>query len=128
VLTFSPIGASQLRTGATVYYIERLILLELDSSFAEFRAQRARVAWICHARPDNCCGISLAAKVTTSIFSVTTVKLLNIINQYLQASKKVYLRYPNLDIESLQVVPYYDSSFFNRFGKSSQLVFVVFVV
>jgi uncharacterized protein YjgD (DUF1641 family) len=83
------------------------------------------VARICHTRPDICCGISLAAQVTTSSFNASAFKQLNLIIQYLQASKNIYLRYPKLDIESLQVVVYSDSSFANRLDKSSQLGFVV---
>jgi hypothetical protein len=33
-------------------YIDRLQELPHSASFADFRSQRAKMAWICHTRPD----------------------------------------------------------------------------
>jgi hypothetical protein len=108
-------------------YIDRLDILPSSASFSDYRAQRAKVAWITNTRPDICCAVSMSAQVTQSQYQISHLRMLNGIVRYLQSTMHVKLRYPKLDIGSLQVVTYADASFANREDKSSQIGYAIFM-
>jgi hypothetical protein len=92
-------------------YIETLSPLAPTASFTDFRSHRAKVAWICHTRPEVCYFANTSAQVTERTFSPVNVKSFN----------------AGLDINTLRIVAYSDASFANNADLSSQLGFVIFL-
>jgi hypothetical protein len=61
----------------------------------------------------------------TGVVQDKDITTLNNVVEYLQNSTKSCLHFPNLDVTTLQVVVYVDSSFANRQDKSSQLGYLI---
>jgi hypothetical protein len=106
-------------------YIEKLQPLGRAATFDEFRSRRASMAWIAHTRPDICCAVGLLAQTTTATFSAATIKALNSTIKYLHDTKDLTLKFPRLDMETLCMVVYADSSFGNASNNASQQGYLV---
>jgi hypothetical protein len=102
-------------------YIDRQQKLPQSASFVYFRSQGAKMAWICHTRPELSCAISLAVQVTQKTYTVWDVRSLNVTVRYLKQIRSVGLQFPRLDMEKLKLVVYSDASFRNRKDGSSLL-------
>ena len=48
-------------------YAEKLQLLDIRSSFEEFRSSRSQLTWLIHTRPDICASVNLLAQVTAVV-------------------------------------------------------------
>lgn len=84
-------------------YIENLSLLSKDADFEFFRSMRAKLAWVVNSRPDIACAVAFSSQITPSTFDSTSYKLLNKIIKHLKASKELTLKFPKLDLDTLQL-------------------------
>jgi transposase InsO family protein len=124
-LTFAGLVIESDRSIHQTPHIRRLQKLGHDASYEEFRSARAKIAWVGNTRPDVLCAISRAAQVTASEFSAADVTSLNQTIEYLQRTADWAMKFPPLDIGSLTVVAFADSSFNNLPRSGTQLGFVV---
>jgi hypothetical protein len=108
-------------------YIETLSPLAPTASFTDFRSHRAKVAWICHTRPEVCYFANTSAQVTERTFSPVNVKSFNAVLENLRKTADRKLLFQSLDINTLRIVAYSDASFANNADLSSQLGFVIFL-
>eukprot|EP00171_Calliarthron_tuberculosum_P003375 IDg3375t1 len=109
-------------------FIERLQTLSVPTSYAEYRSMRARVAWLKQTRPDIACAVSMAAQTTEKDFDADAVKELNRIINYIQRTPNITLKFPKLDVNTLRLATYVDSSFNNRNDGSSQLAILFDII
>jgi len=83
------------------------------------------MAWIVMTRPDVACAISMTARHTEETFSQTAIKEVNAIVRYLRKTRDLSLNYPRLDVNTLRIAVYADSSFNNRENARSQLGYII---
>jgi hypothetical protein len=101
--------------------IARMSKLAADATFDEYRRQRAKLVWICNARPDICAFVSLCSSVTADTFTRTDIKGMNDRVRHLQQTNKdVELSFRKLDPKTLHLLVYTDASFGTRLNKGSQ--------
>ncbi len=106
-------------------YIQRLTILPEDCTFHDLRSMRAKLAWITHTRPDISCAVNMAAQVTEATMSMDHTKALNKVIKHLRKTPRQSLVYPKLDLQSLKLKVYADSSFANNADYTSQLGYIV---
>ena len=69
--------------------------------------------------------MAFASQVTDSTYDIESYKLLNKIIKYLRATKDICLRFPKLDMDTLQITTYSDTLFNNNTDNKSQLRYVI---
>lgn len=106
-------------------YIDNLKLLPMDASFARFTSARAGLAWVGHTRPDLCSGINKLAQVTEVRYGLTAIKAHNNLVKKAKGGRDLALKYPKLDVNSLHLRAYADSSFANNYDNSTQVGFII---
>jgi hypothetical protein len=107
-------------------YICRLQLLPIDASFEKYRCLRAKLPWICNARPDVCAFVSIVGSITERTFSGRfDIKAINDKVTHLQRTNELRLRFPHLDLSSLHLLVYTDAAFQNREDGGSQCGYIV---
>ena len=116
---------SLLRTMTQRDYIGRLKLLTSDTNFATFRSMRHKLAWVTNTRPDIACAVSMLTQVTERNFGQESIREANKIIKHLQKTQEISLNYPKLDMETLRILIYTDSSFNNRTDNRSQLGYII---
>jgi Reverse transcriptase (RNA-dependent DNA polymerase) len=109
-------------------FVRKLKKLNLDCTFDEFRSARAQLAWIVHTRPDVCVDVSMAAQVVEKGFCLKDVAMLNAAISRVVKTPDAGIRQQKLDISSLRLVAYSDSSFANNGDLTSQLGYMVCLV
>jgi hypothetical protein len=102
-------------------YIQRLKLLPKNATFSDFRSRRAQFAWIVNTRPDISAVSSQCSSVTDATYGREWILVLNDAMKYLQQSPSICLCYPKLDLKTLCIVVYTDSSFANNDDLSTQI-------
>jgi hypothetical protein len=104
-------------------YIAGLEPLVEDCSLIEFRSRRQQLGWLVHTRPDIACGVSFLSQVTNP--SSEASKALNSVLRYVKrsADHPLYLR--PLDVNTLRIVAFSDSSYANNKDQTSQLGYLV---
>ena len=115
----------QLRTISQSEYIERLNYIDKSSDFTTYRSLRARLIWVVNTRPDIAAAVSIASSVTEKDHTSKDNLVLNDIVNKLKKTKEIKLQYPKLDLESIRLLVYSDSSFNNRKNGKSQLGFLI---
>lgn len=116
---------NDLRTLDQSEYIQRLKYLQRNAKFEDYRSLRARLLWIGNTRPDICAAVSISSSITKKVHSEKENDKLNKIVKYLKETKDIRLKYPKLDLNSLRLLVYSDSSFNNREENRSQLGFII---
>lgn len=106
-------------------YAAHLTALPTDAPFAHFASRRATVAWLVHTRPDLSCGVNQAAQVTENAHEPPAVKALNKLIRRAITGRDLRLTYPPLDVSTLHMCVYSDSSFANNPDQSSQIGYIV---
>lgn len=81
--------------------------------------------WIVHTRPDVCAAVNILAQTVENNFSVKDIQLYNRTVKQLQETPKLGLKMQKLDIDSLHLKVFSDSSFANNKDLSSQLGYIV---
>lgn len=108
-----------------VPYVKNLKPLPMDASFAQFASARASLAWLGHTRPDLCCGINKLAQVSEATYGSTAIKFYKRLKKKAEANQAMTLKYPRLDVSTLHLRAYADSSFANNYDSSSQMGFII---
>lgn len=111
-------------------YISKLCKLPKVCSFKEYSSLRAKLLWLTQTRPDITCAIAIATQVTEERFNLAQkekIKDLNAAVSHIQKTKKLSLKFPELDRASLQMRVYTDASFASNYDLSSQLGYLVFL-
>ena len=108
-------------------YSERLSRLNADCIFADFRSARAQLAWLIHTRPSIACDISMAAQVTESSFVEKHINALNKVIKNVELDSSRGLKMQKLDVNTLHIRAYADSSFANNEDHTSQLGYIEFL-
>ena len=106
-------------------YLRKIQPVSKGSDYEEFRSMRARLAWICHSRPDICAAISMTAQITAASFNAEKITVLNKVIKHLQKTADNALLYKKLDVDSIAINAYADASFSNNSDLTSQLGFIV---
>lgn len=107
--------------------ISRLKSLPLNSTFESYRSARASLAWLAQTRPDVCCAISVAARVTLDKFSPDAIRAHNSTVNYLQRTRDIELVFPKLEEESLRIAVYVDAGYQDSDSGYSQIGYVIFL-
>lgn len=108
-----------------VAYVDNLERLSAESSFSRYASTRASLAWLAHTRPDLCSGINKLAQVTEGAYGAAAIKAYNDLVKKAQTGRDLALKYPKLDVNSLHLRVYADSSFANNHDNSTQIGYIV---
>lgn len=106
-------------------YINRLQNISDDSTFPQFRSARARLAWIQYTRPEISARVNFLSQTTESTFNSKKVQIYNDTVNELKSNPSRGLKMRKLDLSSLHIKAFSDSSFANNDDKSSQLGFII---
>ena len=112
------------------FYMQKLEVLPLGSTFTDFRSMRMRLAWLANTRPDCLFEISQLAQVTEDRFTregATVLRRLNKATKY-ATDNQVAIKIPRLDKDSIRVVGFSDASFANNYDLSTQLGHICLLV
>jgi hypothetical protein len=109
--------------------IEKLQGLQLDSKFEDYRSLRAKSMWLVNTRPDISCATSFVSRTTQVIFDSEPTKYIKDLNKIVRHVKRVRLPllFPKLNLETLKLTVYTDSSYCNNDDLSSQLGYIIFL-
>ena len=90
---------------------------------------RMKLAWLANARPDCLFVISQLAQNTEEMFNADRRKIVRQLNRAVRYAiqNQVSLKIPTLDIDTLRIIQYSDSSFSNNRDLSSQLGHICFL-
>jgi hypothetical protein len=103
-------GTDECRTISQNRYVDSLHLLPKHSDFESFRSMRAKLLWATNSRPDIACAIAFASQVTPSTFTQVSINLLNKVIKHLRVTNDIRLKYLKLELESLYLTVYSDTS------------------
>lgn len=97
-------------------YMRMLECIPTDATCAHFRAARMKLAWLANSRPDRLFEISQLAQVTEELINSSPKAIINRMEKAVKyaADSRVRLKMPELDLESVKIVGYSDSSFPSR--------------
>ncbi len=111
-------------------YLRQLECLSRDATLSEFRSMRMKLAWLSHTRADCLFEISQLAQITEKIFNNEKSGCIRRLNKAARFALKhsLIISISKLDIRSLKVVGYYDSSFANNIDLSTKLGYIMFLV
>lgn len=109
-------------------YIEKLCLLMKDCDFKSFRSMRAKLSLVVNSRPDIACAIAFASQVTENTFRGDSYKQLNKVIKHLKSTTDLVLKFPQLDLSSVQLTVYSDVSFNSNSDRTSQLGYIVLLM
>jgi hypothetical protein len=102
-------------------YIDKLEFLPDDATFEDYASLRACLLWLSHARPDVAAFASLCASDKKEDVDGTVVSAMNKTFARLKDTADLASIYPALDVDTLRMVLYADSSFTNRRDKVRSL-------
>ena len=110
-------------------YLKNLETLPLDATLADFRSMRMKLSWLANSRPDCSFAISQLAQVTDEIFAKEKQKVIRKLNTAVKfaITNPISLKIPRLELESIRVIGFSDSSFANNRDLSTQLGQIVFL-
>jgi hypothetical protein len=85
--------------------------------------------WLVNTRPDIACATSMASRTTFDLFKLEDGKYIKELNKIVKHVKSVSLPllFPRIDLDTLKLVVYTDSSFCNNDDLSSQLGYIIFL-
>jgi hypothetical protein len=105
-------------------YVLRLASLSQSASYAMFRSQRMRLAWMLQTRPDISLSVALASQVTDVEFEADShgaIRDLNSTLEFLRSTAEVGITYVPMDMETLKLVVYADASYASNADLTSQI-------
>lgn len=105
-------------------YAAKLRELDPQAGFNAFRSLRHQLAWLTHTRPDICSHANILSQVTPASFAKAHIKLINSAVRRGQNGARGLIQH-NLDLSTMRMVIFCDSSFANNFDSSTQLGFVI---
>jgi hypothetical protein len=85
--------------------------------------------WRINTRPDISCATSMPSRTTKDLFAIKPTEHVKELNRIVRNVKTISLPllYPRLDLDTLKLVAYTDSSFSNNDDLSSQLGYIIFL-
>jgi hypothetical protein len=104
-------------------HVSNLSSLSLNCTTKEFRSLHSNISWLSQSRPDIACAAGLLAQVVD--FNETSIRAFNRIVRYEVATASVVLRFRKLDLFTMRIVVYADSSFANNRDLTSKLGYIV---
>lgn len=125
--TFAGMQVEQIEDGYVLHqerYTRGLKDLSTDCTFSEYRSRRQGLAWLTNRRPDICADVNLCTQVTEAKWERRHVKELNLLIRYVKQAPRRGLTQGKLDIDTVKVKGFSDSSFANAEEKISQLGFI----
>ena len=108
-------------------YAERSKILPLDATYSDFRSARQKLMWLTHSRPDILCGVNKCTQVTEKEFCKESILFINRIIRYILKETRRSLNYRKLDLKTLHLRSYSDSSFADNSDLTTQLGHIVFL-
>lgn len=104
-------------------YLRKLETLSADASFTDFRSMRMRLAWLANTLPYCLFEISQLAQVTEERFTSEKTAVIKRLNRAVTFAIRncISIQVPKLDLKTLRVIGFSDSSFANNYDLSSQL-------
>ena len=110
-------------------YLKRLEELPADCPFKAFRSMRMKLAWLANTRPDCLFEISQLAQITEEMYEEDRRKVVRQLNRTIRYAiqNQISLQIPVLNIDTLRIIGYSDSSFANNRDLSSQLGHICFL-
>jgi hypothetical protein len=102
-------------------YIHKLDFLATDATLEEYASIRACLLWLSHARPDVAAFACLCASNKKQDVDETAVSAMNQTLARLKETADLALSFPAIDVDTLPMVVYADSSFANGRNKRSQV-------
>lgn len=110
-------------------YVSNLTTLPSDATFSNFASVRMKLAWLSHTRPDVLFEVSQLTQVTVDQFKENKTEIIRRTNRAVMYVKdeSVAIKFPKLNLETLQVIGYSDASFCNNVDLTSQLGYIIFV-
>jgi Reverse transcriptase (RNA-dependent DNA polymerase) len=129
---FAGVNINKTSNGFEVHqhdYIQKLQPLSAESTFEDYRSLRAKLMWLINTRPDISCATSMASRTTKDLFATKPTEYIKELNRIVRHVKTINLPllYPRLDLDTLKLVAYTDSSFSNNEDLSSQLGYIIFL-
>lgn len=109
-------------------YISNLKLLQLSSTFSQFRSFRATLSWLTHTRPDISFPVNQFAQRTESEWAEIHLDLIKQYNKtvkYILGTCHQKLVYLKLNLPSVHLRVYSDASFAGNRDLTSQLGFII---
>lgn len=104
---------------------DKLRILPLEATFSQFKSAVMSLAWLCHTRPEISCVVAQAAQVTQNVFDADAVKQINSTIRAVKREPRKGIKHRKLDLNSLRLQVYSDSSFANNRDSSSQLGYLI---
>jgi hypothetical protein len=129
---FAGVNINKTSNGFEVHqhdYIQKLQPLSAESTFEDYRSLRAKLMWLINTRPDISCATSMASRTTKDLFAIKPTEYIKKLNRIVRHVKTINLPllYPRLDLDTLKLVAYTDSSFSNNEDLVSQLGYIIFL-
>lgn len=109
-------------------YINSLALVPKYISFQEFRSIRAKRAWVANKRPGIDRAVSFASEFTETTFDDASHKLLKKVVEHLKSSPRTGLRFPHLDLSTLQLVNYTEAPFNKAPDNKNRLGYIILLM
>lgn len=131
--TFTGFVISRNDSGALIIdqreYLKKLEALPPNATFKQIRSMRQKLGWLSNSRPDCLFEVSQLAQITDEHFENSPKPHLTRINRATSCAIKNHtsLLLPKLDIKTLRVIGFSDSSFANNHDLSSQIGYIVFL-
>lgn len=104
-------------------YLKQLEPLPLDATYVQFRSMHMKLTWLANTRPDLMFEISQLAQVTEEVFNnyqESTIRRLNKTTKFAM-DNPIRLKFSKLNLDSMRVVCFSNSSFVNNHDLSTQL-------
>lgn len=93
----------------------------MDCTFDVLRSRRHELRWVTHTRPDVAWDSVLLDKFTKESFQPVHIKQLNTTIRRVKAEPELRLKKHKLDLQSLMILAFADSSFSNATNYHKQL-------
>lgn len=110
-------------------YIKRLHKQSI-SDFFSLRLLRAQLAWTANSRPDICCAVATSDQVNDEVFNcdrTARIKQTNLGLYHLEKYADLFILYPKLKKELLDLRDILDASLATNYDKNSKLKYFIFI-
>lgn len=108
-------------------YAEKISVVEKGSNFEVFRSHSHELGWITHNLPDVAGDSALLAQVTKESFKPLHIQQIYKAIKRMKKDPGIGLKVHKLEMESLRIIAFSDTSFANTSNFRTQLGFVIFL-
>ena len=103
----------------------RLKILPVNATFEEFISKRDALAWLSMTKPETCASANILSQITPTTFNSTHIQQLNKLTKHVHKYSKRGITHHPLDMDSVRMITFSDSSFANNSDKKTQLGYIV---